>query len=150
MRDPRDRDASDPYDLDRFVRAQHGAYDDALAEIRGGRKRSHWMWFVFPQLAELGRSLTAKYYGIGGRDEAAAYLAHPLLGLRLREAVEAILPWADGRGAEQILGPIDAMKLRSSLTLFDAIEPGGPFARALEAFYDGPDERTLALLADAR
>ena len=141
---------SDPYDLQRFVDAQGGTFETALAELRAGAKQSHWMWFVFPQLAELGRSLTAKYYGIGGREEAAAYLAHPLLGLRLREAVEAILPWSGRRDAEQVLGPIDAMKLRSCLTLFDAIDPGGLFAQALEAFYDRPDERTLALLADAR
>ena len=141
---------NDPYNLQRFVDAQDGIFETALAELRAGAKQSHWMWFVFPQLADLGRSSTAKFYGIGGRDEAAGYLAHPLLGPRLLEAVEAILPWAHKRSAEQILGSIDAMKLRSSLTLFDAIEPGGLFARGLRAFYDGPDEQTLALLADAR
>jgi uncharacterized protein (DUF1810 family) len=107
------------------------------------------MWFVFPQLAGLGRSPTAQFYGIGSRSEASAYLEHPLLGRRLREAAETLLPWAGKRGAEEILGSIDAMKLRSCLTLFDVDEPGGLFGRTLAAFFDGPDERTLALLAKA-
>jgi uncharacterized protein (DUF1810 family) len=141
---------SDPYNLRRFVDAQDGIFGTALAELRAGNKQSHWMWFIFPQLAELGRSSTAKFYGLSGREEAAAYLAHPLLGSRLRDAVQAIIPWSDQRSAEQILGAIDAMKLRSCLTLFDAIEPRGLFADALAAFYDGPDEETLALLRGAR
>ena len=141
---------SDPYNLQRFVDAQDGIVGTALAELRAGNRQSHWMWFIFPQLAELGRSSTAKFYGLSGREEAAAYLAHPLLGSRLRDAVQAIIPWSDQRSAEQILGTIDAMKLRSCLTLFDAIEPQGLFADALAAFYDGPDEQTLALLAAAR
>jgi uncharacterized protein (DUF1810 family) len=141
---------SDPFHLQRFVDAQDGVFPTALAELRAGAKRSHWMWFIFPQLAGLGRSSTAQYYGIRSRDEAVAYLANPLLGPRLHDAVEAILPWADKRSAEEILGSIDGVKLRSSLTLFDAIEPDDLFGRALAAFYDGPDERTLALLANAR
>jgi uncharacterized protein (DUF1810 family) len=141
---------SDPFHLQRFVDAQEGVFPTALAELRAGAKQSHWMWFIFPQLAGLGRSSTAQYYGIRSRDEAVAYLANPLLGPRLHDAVEAILPWADERSAEEILGQIDALKLRSCLTLFDAVEPDGLFGRALAAFYDGPDERTLALLGDAR
>lgn len=141
---------SDPYNLQRFVDAQEGVFAAALAELSCGRKQSHWMWFVFPQLAGLGRSPTAQYYAIGSRDEAAAYLAHPLLGPRLRDSLETLLPWAGERSAEEILGTVDALKLRSSLTLFDALEPAGLFGRTLAAFHDGPDERTLALLAEAR
>jgi uncharacterized protein (DUF1810 family) len=140
---------SDPYNLQRFVDAQHGVFETALAELRGGRKRSHWMWFIFPQLAGLGRSSTAQYYGIGSLEEARAYLTHRVLGSRLRDSVEALLRWADKRSPEEILGPIDAMKLRSCLTLFDTVEPGGLFGRALAVLYEGPDERTLALLSQA-
>lgn len=139
---------SDPFDLQRFVDAQDGIYESALAELCAGDKRSHWMWFIFPQLRGLGRSPTAQYYGIGSLDEARAYLIHPQLGPRLRECIEAILPWHDRRSAEQILGSVDALKLRSSLTLFDRVEEDGLFAAALQAFFDGErDERTLALLA---
>jgi len=102
---------SDPHNLQRFIDAQDGVFDTALAELTAGAKRSHWMWFVFPQLTGLGRSSTAQYYGIASRDEARAYLAHPALGLRLRQCVEALLPWAGRRSPEQILGPIDALKL---------------------------------------
>ena len=139
---------NDPFDLERFVAAQDqaGTYDAAVAELREGRKRSHWMWFIFPQLAGLGRSSTAQLYGIASLAQACAYLDHPLLGPRLRECVEALLPW-QGRPAEQILGPIDALKLRSSLTLFDRVEPRSVFAAGLAALYEGaPDQRTLALL----
>jgi uncharacterized protein (DUF1810 family) len=137
----------DPHNLQRFVDAQQGVIDTALAELRAGRKQSHWMWFVFPQLAGLGRSPTALHYGIASLDEARAYLAHPLLGTRLRQCVDAILPWAGDKTPEAIFGPVDAMKLRSSLTLFDAAEPRGLFGRALAAFFAGKaDERTLALL----
>jgi uncharacterized protein (DUF1810 family) len=141
---------NDPYNLQRFADAQHGVFDIALAELRSGRKQSHWMWFIFPQLAGLGRSPTAQYYGISSREEAAAYLAHPLLGARLRQSVEALMAWVGQGTAEQILGGIDALKLRSSLTLFDRVEPNGLFGHALAAFYDGPDERTLALLSQER
>jgi uncharacterized protein (DUF1810 family) len=138
---------SGPYDLQRFIRAQDGVYDTALAELRAGSKQSHWMWFIFPQLAELGRSPTAKYFGISSIEEARAYLRHHLLGSRLRQCVEAMLPWSDRRTAEQILGEVDAMKLRSSLTLFDRVEPNALFNRGLNAFFGGErDERTLALL----
>ena len=137
---------TDPYNLQRFVDAQEGVFDTAIAELRSGRKQRHWMWFVLPQLAALGQSPTAQYFGIGCRDEAIAYLAHPLLGPRLRQAVEALLPWAGERTPKQILGSVDALKLRSCLTLFDAVAPGTVFGEALAAFCDGPDERTLALL----
>jgi uncharacterized protein (DUF1810 family) len=142
---------SDPYNLQRFVDAQDGVYDTALVELRAGAKRSHWMWFIFPQLAGLGRSPTALLYGIASLDEARAYLADPLLGPRLSECVEALLPWASRHSAEQILGPVDALKLKSSLTLFYQVEPGGLFAAGLAAFFSGErDERTLALLERAR
>jgi uncharacterized protein (DUF1810 family) len=138
---------SDPYNLQRFLDAQDGVVETALAELRAGSKQSHWMWFVFPQLSSLGRSPTAQFYGIGSIDEARAYLTHPTLGARLRECVEALLPWAGRRNPEQILGSIDAIKLRSTLTLFDQVEPVSLFARGLEAFFAGKrDERTLALL----
>jgi uncharacterized protein (DUF1810 family) len=105
------------------------------------------MWFIFPQLAQLGRSPTAKYFGISSIEEARAYLEHHLLGSRLRQCVEALLPWAGRRTAEQLLGSIDGLKLRSSLTLFDLVEVGSVFADGLAAFFaEGRDERTLALL----
>jgi uncharacterized protein (DUF1810 family) len=138
---------SDPHDLQRFIDAQESIYEIALAELRAGSKRSHWMWFIFPQLRGLGLSPTAQFYGIASLDEAAAYLEHPLLGTRLRECVDAILPWSGRLGAEDILGATDALKLRSSLTLFDHVEPNALFAAGLAAFFDGePDQRTLALL----
>jgi uncharacterized protein (DUF1810 family) len=138
---------SDPYNLQRFIDAQDGVFESALDELRDGCKRSHWMWFVFPQLAGLGRTPTAQYFSIGTIEEARAYLAHPRLGHRLCQSVEVLLPWAGQRSAERIFGPIDAMKLRSSLTLFDRIEPSSIFHQALAAFYGGkPDARTLALL----
>jgi uncharacterized protein (DUF1810 family) len=138
---------SDPYDLQRFIRAQKGIYETALAELRAGSKQSHWMWFIFPQLRGLGHSATATYYGISSLDEAHAYLGHALLGARLRQCVEALLPWSERRTATQILGSVDALKLRSSLTLFDRAEPEAVFAAGLVAFFGGEsDERTLALL----
>jgi uncharacterized protein (DUF1810 family) len=138
---------ADASDLQRFVDAQEGIYHTALAELRRGSKQSHWMWFIFPQLRGLGLSSTAQYYGIVSLDEARAYFRHPVLGSRLHECVEAILHWSPRRSAEQILGPIDALKFRSSLTLFDLAERESSFARALVEFYAGePDTRTLALL----
>ena len=138
-------------DLGRFVDAQVSTWPTALAELEAGRKQSHWMWFIFPQLAGLGRSPTAQLFGIASFDEAQAYLDHLILGSRLRECVEAILVWAGGHSAEQILGPVDARKLRSSLTLFDQVEPNGLFAAGLAAFFAGErDECTLALLNGAR
>jgi uncharacterized protein (DUF1810 family) len=136
------RPMSDPYQLERFVAAQAGSYDTALAEIRNGNKRSHWMWYIFPQVAGLGHSPMAQRYAIGSLDEARAYLAHPLLGSRLRECVAA-LDTLSGTTAEQVFGGIDAVKLRSSLTLFEAA--GAPFGQTLERFGER-DDRTLQLI----
>ncbi|MBO9380504.1 DUF1810 family protein [Sphingomonas histidinilytica] len=135
------------FDLDRFVSAQEASYEAALAEIRRGRKRSHWMWFIFPQLAGLGRSTTAQHYAIASLDEARAYLAHPLLGARLRSCVEALQDLDHGSSAEAVFGDIDAMKLRSSLTLFEQASGERLFAAAIERWFDGRrDEATLRLL----
>ena len=110
----------DPFKLQRFVDAQAGGvYEQALAEIRAGKKRSHWMWFIFPQSAELGRSATAKFYGLSGEEEASAYLAHPVLEPRYREAVAAVRAQLDaGKSVEAIFGALDAMKFRSSVEIF--------------------------------
>ncbi|HYX46649.1 MAG TPA: DUF1810 domain-containing protein [Sphingomicrobium sp.] len=138
---------AEPYNLQRFVDAQQGIIDVALAELRAGQKQSHWMWFVFPQLAELGRSPTAKFYGIASFGEAKAYLDHPLLQTRLEDCLGTLLPWARRRSAEQIFSAIDALKLRSSLTLFDYVQPSGPFSTGLDLFFAGcRDQLTLALL----
>lgn len=133
--------------LERFVQAQARDYAQALAELRAGHKRSHWIWYVLPQLRALGRSAMAREYGITGREEAAAYLAHPVLGPRLVECVQALLQHT-GRGVRTILGEVDAMKLGSCLTLFAVVAPQQPvFAQALDAFYAGrPDALTLRLL----
>lgn len=136
----------DPHNLQRFVDAQEGVFETVLQELRAGQKQSHWMWFVFPQLAGLGRSPTAQFYGIHSLEEALAFLSHPLLGPRLTDSAAVVAGWAGRLTAEQILGPVDAMKLRSSLTLFDRASPGDTFGNALEKFFGGPDERTLALL----
>ena len=135
------------FDLGRFVTAQQDIYARALAELKAGHKQSHWMWFVFPQLAGLGSSPMAIRYAIRSAEEAGAYLAHPVLGARLRESVAAMLAHKDAR-PEAILGGIDALKFRSSLTLFEAVaDDPSPFAAALDTFYDGErDRRTLELL----
>ncbi len=137
--------APDP--LSRFVEAQAGVYDGVLAELRRGQKTGHWMWFVFPQIAGLGRSPTARFYAIADLAEARAYLAHPVLGPRLVEAVEAInaLP---GRDAHAVFGSPDDLKLRSSLTLFQAADPDEPaFQRALDKYFGGrADPLTLEKL----
>ena len=132
--------------LKRFVAAQANSWEDAVAELRAGAKRSHWMWWIFPQIAGLGRSDTARYYAIASADEARAYLAHPLLGPRLVEAAETV---ARARGsAEAVMGSIDAVKLRSSMTLFAAVAADpAPFHAVLDRFYEGEDDpATLALL----
>jgi uncharacterized protein (DUF1810 family) len=123
-------------DLTRFHDAQAGTYQIALAELRAGRKQSHWMWFVFPQLRSLGRSATARHYGIADLDEARAYLADPVLGPRLVEAAGAVLMHR-GRPAEAIMGHVDALKLRSSATLFEAAGGDRVFGEVLDAFYGG-------------
>ena len=141
--------AEDPHDLHRFVEAQDrgGAYTQAVAELRRGRKRSHWMWFVFPQLRGLGSSPMAVKYGIASLDEARAYLAHPVLAPRLLECAE-ILAGTEEESAETILGPIDAVKLRSSMTLFARADPEhAVFSRVLDRFFGGsPDPATLGRL----
>ncbi|MGY1703601.1 DUF1810 domain-containing protein [Geodermatophilus sp. SYSU D00697] len=139
---------SDPFDLDRFVQAQDGGtYEQALAELRAGAKRSHWMWFVFPQVAGLGRSPAAQHYAISGLPEAQAYLDHPVLGPRLVECAQALLDLGTS-DAVRVLGPVDALKLRSSMTLFARAEPeAAVFGEVLERFFDGqPDEATLTRL----
>ncbi|MEG3087622.1 DUF1810 domain-containing protein [Sphingomonas sp. PB4P5] len=133
--------------LDRFLDAQRDSYATALAELRAGSKRSHWMWFIFPQSAGLGQSPTARFYAIRDLDEARAYLAHPLLATRLGDCTDAMLGWAGKRSAEAILGGIDAVKLRSSCTLFEVAGDDARFGRCLDAFYAGArDAATLALL----
>nr|WP_111300020.1 DUF1810 domain-containing protein [Paracoccus saliphilus] len=127
----------DPDALDRFVLAQEGSYQGALSELKQGRKQGHWMWFIFPQLRGLGRSQMSYHYGIADLDEARRYLAHPVLGPRLVAAAEAVLSHRD-QPAEAILGGIDADKLRSSATLFAAVDrQGGVFERLLDAFFQG-------------
>jgi uncharacterized protein (DUF1810 family) len=139
----------DPYRLGRFVSAQDGggAYADALAELRAGQKVSHWMWFVFPQLAGLGSSPMAQQYGITGQAEARAYLAHPVLRERLLAAAQALLA-VEGRSITSILGYVDTMKLRSSMTLFAAVEPDEPtFGQVLDKYFHGQaDDLTLSML----
>jgi uncharacterized protein (DUF1810 family) len=138
---------SDPFQLQRFVDAQEGVFDAALSELRSGTKQGHWIWFVFPQIAGLGLSETSRRFAIRSLEEARTYLDHPLLGPRLRRSVEALLAWAGKRDPETILGSIDAMKLRSSLTLFATAAPDEPlFGRALGAFFDSPDPETLRRL----
>jgi len=135
----------DPYDLQRFVAAQDagGTYDHAVAELRGGRKTSHWMWFIFPQIAGLGYSTASRTYAISSLQEARAYLAHPVLGPRLAECA-AILAGLPGRTAEQVFGEVDALKLRSSVTLFMHAAPDEPvFRQVLDQYFDGlPDSVT--------
>ncbi|HYC81096.1 MAG TPA: DUF1810 domain-containing protein [Solirubrobacterales bacterium] len=137
------------FDLERFVAAQDGGgtYERALAELRAGRKTSHWMWFVFPQIEGLGRSPTARAYAISSLDEARAYLEHPVLGPRLRECAEALLA-LDGGDPVAVMGPIDAIKLRSSMTLFARAAPADDrFRGVLRKFYAGEeDEATLERL----
>lgn len=137
----------DHHDLERFVAAQAGSYATAVAEIKRGTKRSHWMWYIFPQIAGLGRSPTAQFYAIRSIGEARAYLDHPVLGLRLRACVEALQDLT-GTTAEAVFGNIDAMKLRSSLTLFVAAGGDPIFSAALQRWFCGrADEATLQYLA---
>jgi uncharacterized protein (DUF1810 family) len=127
----------DPFNLARFTEAQNGVYEHAVAELRRGRKTSHWMWFVFPQIAGLGQSATSRHYAINSLAEAEAYLAHPMLGPRLRECA-SVLASLSNRTADQIFGGIDAMKLRSSMTLFLHADPGEPlFRQVLDQYFEG-------------
>jgi uncharacterized protein (DUF1810 family) len=136
----------DPFQLQRFIEAQDNTFETALNELKSGKKQSHWMWFIFPQLAGLGRSPTAQFYAIRSLHEARAFLAQPILGDRYRQCVEAILGWSGAKDASEILGDVDAAKLRSSLTLFENASGDPQFRHALEAFYDGPDIATIQLL----
>lgn len=145
-------DCLDPFDLQRFVTAQQDNYDAAIREIRQGRKRSHWMWYVFPQLRGLGSSSTSAFYSIKSLDEARQYLQHPLLGKRLRECASALLSIAD-RSPTEIFGSPDDMKLHSSMTLFAAITDAGdsPFQQVLNKFFHGQtDSRSESILATMR
>jgi uncharacterized protein (DUF1810 family) len=140
-------DESPLYDLDRFLSAQQGVYEGALDELRRGRKAGHWIWFIFPQIAGLGYSEMSQLYAIASLDEARAYLAQPVLGARLRECAGAVLA-TKARTAEEIFGATDALKLRSSMTLFHRAAPNEPiFTRVLDRFYAGvPDAATDARL----
>jgi uncharacterized protein (DUF1810 family) len=139
----------DPHRLQRFVDAQDddGTYESALRELRDGRKRSHWMWFIFPQIAGLGQSPTSRRYAISSLEEARAYVAHPVLGPRLEECVRALLA-RTGASARDIFGGIDAMKLRSSMTLFHRADPDNTlYTEVLDRYFGGePDEATDRLL----
>lgn len=136
----------DTYDLERFVEAQAQSFDSALGEIRRGRKYGHWMWFIYPQVAGLGRSPMAQRYAISGLDEARAYLAHPVLGSRLRACVEALQDCTE-RTPDAVFGEIDSLKLRSSLTLFRQAEGGALFQAALDRWFGGSlDPATLDIL----
>jgi len=138
---------ADPHDLGRFVLAQSSHYERALAELRRGRKATHWMWFIFPQIAGLGGSDMARRYAVRGLAEARAYLAHPVLGSRLLACAEAVLA-IEGRSARAILGSPDDLKLRSCVTLFAQVAPAGSaFPRVLDKYYEGrPDPLTLSRL----
>lgn len=148
MNDNRGAPNSDPYNLTRFVAAQEKTYEQALDEIKAGRKTSHWMWFIFPQLRGLGFSAMSKRYAISGLEEATAYLGHPLLGARLVTCAEAML-LRDSYSATEILGSPDDMKLQSSATLFAAVaQPETVFTDLLQRYFDGQrDAKTLQLLA---
>jgi uncharacterized protein (DUF1810 family) len=131
---------SDPFDLRRFVDAQAHTYDQALAELRAGEKRTHWMWFVFPQIAGLGHSGMARRFAISGLEEARAYVAHPTLGRRLVECARALTD-LDTADADRVLGPVDAQKLRSSMTLFARAAPDEPvFREVLDHYFDGTED----------
>jgi uncharacterized protein (DUF1810 family) len=144
-------DRSDPYDLNRFISAQEGIYDRVLDELRGGLKRTHWMWYVFPQIDGLGYSPTTRHYAIKSVEEARRYLAHPVLGARLVESAEAVLA-VQGRSVSDIFGYPDDMKLQSSMTLFAlATEPGSVFERVLDKYFQGKrDARTLQIVGNLK
>jgi uncharacterized protein (DUF1810 family) len=138
---------TDPFDLQRFLDAQSSVYPLVLDELRSGRKQSHWMWFIFPQLAGLGHSSMAQRFAIASREEAVAYLGHGVLGSRLRECT-ALVNGVEGRTISEILGSPDDLKFHSSMTLFDAVSSDPKFAVAITKFYGGkPDQRTLDLLS---
>ncbi|TGY36953.1 DUF1810 domain-containing protein [Bacteroides caecimuris] len=134
------------YNLQRFLDAQQGDYEHALAEIRNGRKYSHWIWYIFPQLKGLGMSYNSQYYGISGKEEAEAYLSHPVLGERLREITSAFLQ-LKSKTAEEVFGSLDAMKVLSCMTLFNEVAPGDLFRQVIDRYYQGEtDEMTKRML----
>ena len=146
MPSPPDLDSNDPYDLDRFVRAQAPDYERALSELRAGEKRSHWMWYIFPQIEGLGHSSMSRRYSIRSAAEARAYLDHPILGPRLRECA-AVVNGIAGRSAVEIFGSPDDMKLLSSATLFARVSNEGVFDQLIQKYFEGqPDKETLRLL----
>lgn len=139
-------DHDDPFNLARFITAQEGVYNGVLAELKNGNKRSHWMWYIFPQLEGLGQSSTSKYYAIHSRKEASAYLNHPVLGSRLIECANIVLA-IEGRTVSEIFGYPDNLKLRSSMTLFSRVATDSVFVRVLDKYFQGErDVRTLQLL----
>ena len=139
-------DPQDPFNLDRFVSAQQSVYDRVLAELKNGKKRSHWMWYVFPQFQGLAQSNTSRYYAIKTREEAIAYLQHPVLGKRLRECTEAVTN-IEGKSVSEIFGYPDDLKLKSSMTLFSSVASDPLFYRVLDKYFQGEkDEKTLQLL----
>ncbi|THD60829.1 DUF1810 domain-containing protein [Phenylobacterium sp.] len=141
--------SGDPFDLARFVSAQAGVFETAVGELRAGRKRTHWMWFVFPQLRGLGRSSTAQFYGITALDEATAYVQHPVLGSRLEIAASAVLT-TPALSLNALFGSPDDMKFCSSMTLFAIAQPDGPYQTALDRWCGGePDHQTVELLSQA-
>jgi uncharacterized protein (DUF1810 family) len=143
-----DASCDDPFDLRRFIDAQEGVYNRALAELQSGQKRTHWMWYIFPQIHGLGRSTTSQYYAIQSQEEARQYLAHPVLGARLRECAATLLA-LEGHSAQEILGYTDTLKLRSSMTLFAYVaeEPGSVFEAVLDKYFQGKqDTRTHDIL----
>lgn len=134
------------YNLQRFLDAQQGEYEQALAEVRNGRKYSHWIWYIFPQLKGLGMSYNSQYYGISGKEEAEGYLAHPVLGERLREITSAFLQ-LKGKTAQEVFGSLDAMKVLSCMTLFNEVAPDDLFQQVIDRYYQGkPDETTTKML----
>jgi uncharacterized protein (DUF1810 family) len=143
---------NDPFDLHRFTSAQEGVYDTALSELRSGRKRTHWIWFIFPQIDGLGHSSTSIYYAIKSIEEARQYLKHPVLGARLSECAKTVLA-VEGRTVSDIFGYPDDMKLKSSMTLFASVaeDPDSVFVKVLEKYFRGErDDRTLQLLERLR
>lgn len=134
------------FNLQRFLDAQQGDYERALTEVRNGRKYSHWIWYIFPQLKGVGMSYNSQYYGISGKEEAEAYLAHPVLGERLREITSAFLQ-LKSKTAEEVFGSLDAMKVLSCMTLFNEVAPGDLFRQVIDRYYQGEkDEMTKRML----
>lgn len=135
------------HNLNRFIQAQQPVYEQVIRELKAGKKQTHWIWYIFPQIDGLGRSSTARYFALASLEEAREYLDHPLLGDRLRECVELVLQHHSRLNASQILAPLDAMKYRSSMTLFSLVEPDGIFTHTLKLFFNAePDRLTLDLI----